>query len=89
MNSILSRILPSIGSLARRWESRFYFVLAVALGLFVVADFSLKGVDGLRGATVDDRLLKWRLSSPAPSPDILIVDIDERSLERVGREQGR
>ena len=89
MNSILSRILPSIGSLARRWESRFYVVLAVALGLFVVADFSLKGVDGLRGATVDDRLLKWRLSSPAPSPDILIVDIDERSLERVGREQGR
>lgn len=89
MNSILSRILPSIGSLARRWESRFYVVLAVALGLFVVADFSLKGVDGLRGATVDDRLLKWRLSSPAPSPDILIIDIDERSLERVGREQGR
>lgn len=89
MNSILDRILPSIGSLARRWESRFYVVLAVALGLFVIVDFSFKGIDGQRGATVDDRLLKWRLASPAPSPDILIVDIDERSLERVGREQGR
>lgn len=89
MSSMFGRILPLIGSLARRWESRFYVVLAVALGLFVVADFSLKGVNGLGGATVDDRLLKWRLSSPAPSPDILIIDIDERSLERVGREQGR
>jgi CHASE2 domain-containing sensor protein len=89
MNSMLSRILPSIGSLARRWESRFYLVLGLALGLFVIADFSLKGVYGARGADVDDQLLDWRLSSPRPSSDILIVDIDERSIERVGREQGR
>ena len=89
MSSMFGRILPFIGSLARRWESRFYVVLAVALGLFVVADLSLKGANDLGGATVDDRLLKWRLSSPAPSPDILIIDIDERSLARVGREQGR
>lgn len=89
MNSLISRILPSIGSLARRWESRFYLVLGVVLGLFVIADFSLKGVYGARGADVDDQLLDWRLSSPRPSSDILIVDIDERSIERVGREQGR
>lgn len=89
MNSMLSRILPSIGSLARRWESRFYLVLGVALGLFVIVDFSLTGVYGARGANVDDQLLNWRLSSPRPSSDILIVDIDERSIERVGREQGR
>jgi len=59
------------------------------LGLFVIADFSLKGMYGARGADVDDQLLDWRLSSPSPSSDILIVDIDERSIERVGREQGR
>jgi len=89
MNSMLGRILPSIGSLARRWESRFYLVLGLILGLFVIADFSLKGMYGARGADVDDQLLDWRLSSPSPSSDILIVDIDERSIERVGREQGR
>lgn len=89
MNSLISPILPSVGSLARRWESRFYLILAIALGLFIVADFSLKGLYGARGADVDDSLLNFRLSSPPASPDILIVDIDERSLERVGREQGR
>ena len=89
MNSLISRILPSVGSLARRWESRFYLILAIALGLFIVADFSLKGLYGARGADVDDSLLNLRLSSPPASSDILIVDIDERSLERVGREQGR
>ncbi|MEY3337241.1 MAG: hypothetical protein RL245_233 [Pseudomonadota bacterium] len=89
MNSVISRILPSVGSLTRRWESRFYLILAIALGLFIVTDFSLKGLYGARGADVDDSLLNLRLSSPPASPDILIVDIDERSLERVGREQGR
>lgn len=89
MNSILSGILPRVGSLARRWESRFYLVLAVAMGLFIVGDFSLSGAYGTRAANVDDQLLKIRLSSPKPSSDILILDIDERSLERVGRDHGR
>lgn len=36
-----------------------------------------------------DLILKWRLSSPPPSDQIIILDIDERSLSLLSNEYGR
>ncbi|MFM1886286.1 MAG: hypothetical protein RL026_1443 [Pseudomonadota bacterium] len=59
-------------------------MLAVALNLLALAN-PIGGLDD----RLFDKLVRYRLSSPAPSPQLLIVDIDERSLERVGRDHGR
>ena len=89
MKSLFEQLLPLLGSQARRWERHFYLVLAVGMGIFLLGDFVLQGTFGARAANADDQLLKWRVSSPRPSSDIVIVDIDERTLERVGRDHGR
>lgn len=87
--ALLQSILRALGSTARRWESRFYVLLAVALAVFMIADYSLQGLMRERGESVDDQLISWRLSSPRPSPDILIVDIDERAMAALEGEFGR
>lgn len=81
--------LRRFGSVARRWESRFYLLLAVALAVFMIVDYSLQGLMRQRAQIIDDRLINWRLSSPLPSADILIVDIDERAMARLEPEHGR
>ncbi|MGA0072694.1 MAG: CHASE2 domain-containing protein [Steroidobacteraceae bacterium] len=58
-------------------------VVLTSLDLFLFRAFS-NADDGIY-----DTLIKYRFSSPKPSPDVLIVDIDERSLEIVGRDHGR
>lgn len=89
VKKIIEQVLPLIGSRTRRWETQFYLLLAIAMGVFIVGDHFLRGMIVARGENVDDQLLSLRLSSPAPSPDIVVIDIDERSLERVGRDYGR
>lgn len=87
--AMLQSVLRMLGSGARRWESRFYVMLAAAIALFMIADYSLQGVMRARAENIDDQLIHWRLSSPRPSPEILIVDIDERAMARLEREHGR
>ena len=89
VKKIVEHVLPLIGSRTRRWEMHFYLLLAVVMGMFVIGDFFLRGMTAERGENVDDQLLALRISSPVPSANILIIDIDERSLERVGRDYGR
>ena len=89
IKKIIEQVLPLIGSRTRRWEMHFYLLLAVVMGVFVFGDHFLRGMVVDHGENVDDQLLALRISSPVPSPNILIIDIDERSLERVGRDYGR
>lgn len=86
---LLQSVLRTLGSSARRWESQFYVMLAAAIALFMLADYSLQGLMRDRADDIDDQLIEWRLSSPRPSADILIVDIDERAMARLEREHGR
>ena len=89
MKTALLSLLQCFGSWCRRWEARFYLLLAAAIAVLLLADYSLQGMMGRGSEVIYDRLVKLRISSPAPDPRIVIIDIDERSLQEVGRDQGR
>ncbi len=78
-----------LGTLARRFDKRFYVLLALAVVAVIVVDFTFTQWIGALDGTKYDTLVHYRLSSPAAASDIVIVDIDERSLATVGLEQGR
>jgi len=79
--------------MARRIKNRFYLYVSVALSLAILAysfNLSLKSEDGLIYDEASlDLALKYRLSAPAPSPDIVIIDVDERSLADLAPDYGR
>ena len=77
------------GTWARRFDKRFYILLALLIGAGIVVDFTLTQWIGALDGTKYDKLIHYRLSSPAASRDIVIVDIDERSLAAIGLEHGR
>lgn len=75
-----------IGAGARSRPTAFYLSLA---GLFAIAiAVNLAWVQVAPGVK-EDLAVRLRLSSPAPDPSILIVDIDERSLALMAPEHGR
>ena len=79
----LRRAALSFGDQARRRSTSFYVGLALVFCVAVGANFvwSLTG-PGIKSASLD-LAVRSRLSSPAPDPDLLIVDIDERSLAQL------
>jgi CHASE2 domain-containing sensor protein len=78
-----------IGSRARGWNKSFYLILAAAIiGLAALDLFIARQFTSLDEG-VYDTLIKYRISGPAAATDIVIVDIDERSLELVGKDHGR
>jgi adenylate cyclase len=77
------------GFLARRLKHNFYLYLAGVFSLIVVADvFVFHQIVDLRQKSYDF-VIKNRIVKPKPSPDIVIVDIDEASLSALAKEYGR
>jgi adenylate cyclase len=75
--------------LARRWKNRFYLYLAALFTLFALADATLFHVtEGMRQVTFD-AMVRYRIVVPKPDPDIVIVDIDEKSLAAMAGDYGR
>jgi CHASE2 domain-containing sensor protein len=70
-------------------DERFYVLLAVVIAAVILVDFTFTQLIGALDGTKYDKLIHYRLASPAASPDIVIVDIDERSLAIVGAQRGR
>jgi adenylate cyclase len=80
------RITDRLGAFpARRvtWGLVFAFSLWVLLDVFV-----LQVTGGLNLATYD-AMVRARVLTPAPDPRLVVVDIDEASLARMGPEFGR
>ncbi|MCC7548806.1 MAG: CHASE2 domain-containing protein [Burkholderiales bacterium] len=77
------------GFLARRLRSNFYLYLAGLFSLFALFDvLVLHQVVDMRQRSYD-LVIKNRIVKPAADPDIVIVDIDERSLAAMAPEYGR
>ena len=77
------------GFLARRLHSNFYLYLAGLFSLFALLDvLVLHQVVDMRQRSYD-LVIRNRIAAPAPDPDIVIVDIDERSLAALAGEYGR
>ena len=91
----LARIAYSLGFLSRELRTQFFLGLALFFTLFTAAYFFDAVVGGAAEQTLDydagtlDMAMEWRLSSPHPSSDIVIIDIDERSLAIMAEEFGR
>lgn len=78
-----------LGRLSRKLDDRFYLAAALVVAALFLIDVKATGfISGVDEGTYD-LLIRHRLSSPPPNPDIVIVDIDERALEVVGKDLGR
>lgn len=93
MATVLQRLEHTATRAARRFAlllgPRFPVVLAVVLSLAAAADaFVHPFMAGLEKKSYD-LMLRNRVIAPAPDPDIVILDIDEASLEAMAAEHGR
>jgi adenylate cyclase len=90
---VVSRVRHGIAAFsrlaARRWKQNFYLYLAAAFTVFAVLDAAvLHMTSELRQATFD-AMLRYRIVTPKPDPDIVIVDINEASLAAMAKDYGR
>ena len=77
------------GFLARKLRNNFYLHLAGLFSLFALADVMfLHQIVDMRQKSYD-MVVKNRLLKPAPDPDVVIVDIDEKSLAAMAKDYGR
>ena len=93
LQPILALLVP-YGHFSRRINAYFYLGLSVFLSILVIGyvayhDLSSDGEGTPYNAGTLDSALKYRFSGPVPSDDIVIIDIDERSLARMAKEFGR
>ena len=78
-----------IGAQARSRPALFYLGLAAIFVIAILANLVWSwAAPGVKDTSLD-LAVRMRLSSPAPDPSILIVDIDERSLALEAPEHGR
>ena len=90
----LFRWLVAYGHFSRRINAHFYLGLSIFLSTVLVGyvayhDLSSDGEGTPYNAGTLDSALKYRFSGPAPSDDIVIIDIDERSLAKMAEDFGR
>jgi CHASE2 domain-containing sensor protein len=77
------------GFLARKLSHNFYLFLAALFSLLALADvLFLHQIVDMRQKSYDF-VIKNRIVKPAPDPDIVIVDIDEKSLAAMAKDYGR
>jgi CHASE2 domain-containing sensor protein len=91
--SIFSRaraaIQSYVASTAFRYENIAAIALAIVASLFATFHFAQSFLNQSSGAGAQDAILKTRFSSPVASPEIVILDIDERSLGMLAPQHGR
>ncbi len=85
----LSRAALRIGAQARSRPTLFYLGLAAIFVIAILANLVWSwATPGVKDTSLD-LAVRMRLSSPAPDPSVLIVDIDERSLALLAPAHGR
>ena len=83
----LSRLL---GLTVRRDRANsFYLVLLLIFSVGIVINYLFDISNEKYDPASFDLAIKYRLSSPVPDPEVLILDIDERSLAAMAEEYGR
>jgi len=82
----IALLLDRIGSKLR---NNFYIYVAVVLSVVAVADlFTVNVIVGMRNKSFDT-MVKYRFHVTPPDSNIVIVDIDEKSLSAMAPEFGR
>ena len=92
---MFSKLIYSFGFLSRELRTQFFIGLAALFSLFTILYFIDAFLGGKTEQSLDydtgslDFAMDWRLSSPDANHDIVIIDIDERSLAIMAEEYGR
>lgn len=72
-----------------RLSNSFYLYLAVLLSLFIVLDASVFHVGENMRQKAFDLVVRSRIVTPKPDPNIVIVDVNEKSLAALAPDYGR
>ncbi len=90
---ILSRLRFALEAfsnlLARKWKQSFFLYLAALFSVFALVDTAFLHITSEMRTAAFDAMVRYRLSPPKPDPDIVIIDIDEKSLAAMAKEYGR
>ncbi len=75
--------------LGRRLQANFFLYLAAVFTLVVLVDAAtVNYIGGMRQSSYDT-MMRLRFNVPAPASDIVIIDIDEKTLAAMAPEYGR
>lgn len=93
MSALLHRLKTWITRFAfdvgTRLRQNFFLYLAAVFTLLVLIDAAtINYIGGMRQSSYDT-LMRLRVNVPTPNPDIVIVDIDERTLAAMAPDYGR
>jgi CHASE2 domain-containing sensor protein len=72
----------------RRFDNRMLILVGLFATFFAIFSFAIDNIVAKKANPRSDAILKLRLSGPEPSTNILIVDIDERSLATLSSKYG-
>ena len=75
--------------IVKRWKNKVYLFLAWIFTLFIVADATYFQITAKMQHAGFDLMLRYRIFTPKPDPEIIIVDVDEASLAAMAPEYGR
>ncbi len=73
----------------RRLGRRAFVLLALLVSALVLIDFGYTHLMGAMERKTFDLIMRYRYQPRAPDPDLVIVDIDEKSLAAMAKDYGR
>jgi CHASE2 domain-containing sensor protein len=85
----LKPYIHKFGKHIRRYRPNFYIALAVGFLGYIVFTLLLSLSSGDIKKSTFDFAIQNRISGPSPSPEILIIDIDEKSIAELSPKFGR
>ena len=88
LQSIKLGIQAAIAGSARRFDNRTLLLVGILASSFALFSFAVDTLAPEKNKSNNDKILKMRLSGPPPSADIVIVDIDERSIALLAPKHG-
>ncbi len=83
---LINRIAAWLGT---RLQNNFYLYLGALFSFFILIDASVFHVGENMRQKAFDLVVKQRIIVPKPDSDIIIVDIDEKSIAALAQEYGR
>jgi adenylate cyclase len=87
--SVRRNLTLALDRIGKRLRNDFYIYLGAVLSIVAIADtFTVHYIVGMRNKSFD-AMVKYRFKVAPPSKDIVIVDIDEKSLAAMAGEFGR
>ena len=86
---LLNMVMSRFAMMSRQFGSRSIMLIGVGATLYALVLFLSNQMTTQTTSASHDAILQKRWGSPAPSVQIIIVDIDERSLAALAPEYGR